>query len=470
MENNDSDSAISNHQEPEKSSKVTFAPDITSLHAERPCMPRLVERSGTCNVVSRTIRGRRKKFFNDIFTTLLDTPWRLLLPVLTTGILSSWLLFAASYYITAKIHGDFEDVKEHSDWVVCVANAPDFMSMLLFSFETQTTIGYGYRYVSDECEFAAILVVFQSILGALMTALMTGMIIAKVQKPKKRANTIMFSRNACMYEDKTSRYLSIRVGDLQKTDMIDANARAVCVKDRISQDGEFISHFRYDLDLWSDKNSDRINLRWPCILRHRITPCSPFWNMDQEECLDSNFELIIFLEGIIETTGMTVCSRTSYLPRDIRWESKFKPMSAKMTLSGNNFDFDFSDFDEIVPSMYVADDSCVRRKTYFVRKASPTDSSYGTSCSNGDDTFDSDDDGSPTDESDETSFSNCSEENHGNFILVTPAGRNRKISTDSMFSLCSDGNKRVGVNGRKSSPTTSRISTLTFDNLNYYSE
>jgi hypothetical protein len=82
-----------------------------------------------------------------------------------------------------------------------VANTPDFFAMLLFSMETQTTIGYGSRYVNDECTGVIFVIMLQSIWGALLQALLTGVVIAKIQKPTKRGNTILFSKNVCISQE-----------------------------------------------------------------------------------------------------------------------------------------------------------------------------------------------------------------------------------------------------------------------------
>ncbi|VDM82776.1 unnamed protein product [Strongylus vulgaris] len=40
----------------------------------------------------------------------------------------------------------------------------------------------------------------------------------------------------------------------------------------------------------------------------------------------AEFELIMTVEGIVEATGMTFQARTSFLPDEILWGHKFKPM------------------------------------------------------------------------------------------------------------------------------------------------
>ncbi|XP_048762576.1 ATP-sensitive inward rectifier potassium channel 12-like [Ostrea edulis] len=355
--------------------KVRFA-KTTKVNTTR-TLPRLIEKNGTCNIESRTIRGKNIRFISDIFTTLLETQWRMFLSLFALSVVFSWVIFATVYYLIAYSNNDFVESIVEEERYYCVENAPDFISMILFSMETQTTIGYGTRYVTDNCPAAVFLVTVQSILGALLQALLTGIVIAKVQKPKKRGNTILFSKNVCICQDGGERYLYIRIGDLQKSDMIDTHARVVCVKDKITSDGEYISHFRHDLDVYSELYSSRISLKWPIVLQHKITPSSPFWALDEGEVKSGDFELLVFLQGVIESTGMSFQARTSYLPHEILWQHKFKPMSTVVTLSGM-FEFDYKQFNETI-NFPTSTPSTPRKfvRAKYIRSSSPGDYSVG---------------------------------------------------------------------------------------------
>jgi hypothetical protein len=54
--------------------------------------------------------------------------------------------------------------------------------------------------------------------------------------------------------------------------------------------------------------------------------------------------------GVIESTGMTVQARNSYIPSEFQWQHKFKPMLATITSSGVcEFDLNFFHETEEVP-------------------------------------------------------------------------------------------------------------------------
>jgi potassium inwardly-rectifying channel subfamily J len=65
--------------------------------------------------------------------------------------------------------------------------------------------------------------------------------------------------------------------------------------------------------------NDRILLFWPTTIVHKITEDSPLFNITQEDLHQYNntFEVIVVLEGINESTGLTAQARSSYLPSEV---------------------------------------------------------------------------------------------------------------------------------------------------------
>ena len=83
--------------------------------------------------------------------------------------------------------------------------------------------------------------------------------------------------------------------------------------------------YQYDLQLGElGEIDDRLFMVWPIIVEHRINEDSPFWDMSADSLQQEVFELVIVLEGIVESTGMTTQARTSYLPNEILWGHCFE--------------------------------------------------------------------------------------------------------------------------------------------------
>ena len=118
-------------------------PDELADRDRRRHCRRLVLKDGSSNVSSSNVAGRRLHYLVDIFTTLIDLRWRYTALVFSSAFIVSWLFFGTLWYAIAYAHGDCSH-QDDDDWMPCVANVYDFGTAVLFSMETQTTIGYGY--------------------------------------------------------------------------------------------------------------------------------------------------------------------------------------------------------------------------------------------------------------------------------------------------------------------------------------
>ena len=67
--------------------------------------------------------------------------------------------------------GDLDHL-EDDKWTPCVNNVNGFISAFLFSIETETTIGYGHRVITDQCPVGTMLLLLQAILGSMVNAFM----------------------------------------------------------------------------------------------------------------------------------------------------------------------------------------------------------------------------------------------------------------------------------------------------------
>lgn len=236
-----------------------------------------------------------------------------------------------------------------SRWQPCVLNIYSFTSCFLFSIETQHTIGYGVRTTTEECPEAVFVMCFQSIYGVFMQAFMVGIVFAKMTRPKQRTQTLLFSKFAVICQRDSFLTLLFRVGDIRKSHIIGANIRAQLIRSYQTKEGEINPQHVTELQIGTDGCESDLFFIWPMVVSHRIDETSPFYNMSASDLLQEKFEIVVILEGTIESTGQTTQARSSYLsPIEILWGHRFLPVTCYNT-DRQGYDIDYSKFNETMP-------------------------------------------------------------------------------------------------------------------------
>ncbi|XP_019770346.1 G protein-activated inward rectifier potassium channel 3 isoform X2 [Dendroctonus ponderosae] len=313
---------------------------------------RVVFKHGDCNVVQGNVAKRRRKYLQDIFTTLVDAQWRWTLLVFALNFLLSWLLFALIWWLIVFTHGDLnmDDVYLNGTEPTppCLVGVHGFTSAFLFSVETQHTIGFGTRATTEECPEAIFVLCIQAIAGVMIQAFMVGVVFAKLSRPKKRTQTLLFSRNAVISHRDGVRCLMFRVGDMRKSHIIEAHVRAQLIKHKVTKEGEQLPFFQTELKVGGDGDEDKIFFIWPTTIVHKIDSKSPLYNMAATDLLRERFEIVVILEGVIESTGMTTQARSSYLPSEILWGHRFESLITFRKDSGE-YEVDYALFNNTIP-------------------------------------------------------------------------------------------------------------------------
>ncbi|XP_076856299.1 G protein-activated inward rectifier potassium channel 1 isoform X1 [Brachyhypopomus gauderio] len=301
---------------------------------------RFVEKNGHCNVQHGNLGGETSRYLSDLFTTLVDLKWRWNLLIFLLTYTVAWLIMASMWWIIAYIRGDLG--RSHDDsYTPCVANVYNFPSAFLFFIETEATIGYGYRYITEKCPEGIILFLFQSLLGSIVDAFLIGCMFIKMSQPKKRAETLMFSQDAVISQRDGKLCLMFRVGNLRNSHMVSAQIRCKLIKSRQTPEGEFLPLDQRELDVGFGTGADQLFLVSPLTICHEINPKSPFFDLSQRSLMSEQFEIVVILEGIVETTGMTCQARTSYTEDEVLWGHRFLPV---MSLEEGFFRVDYSQF------------------------------------------------------------------------------------------------------------------------------
>ncbi|XP_014361477.2 ATP-sensitive inward rectifier potassium channel 8 isoform X4 [Papilio machaon] len=237
-------------------------------YAARRVRKRVIFKHGDCNVVQWNVAKRRRRYLQDIFTTLVDAQWRWTLLVFALSFILSWLLFALIWWLIIFTHGDLNPPPPNStsEFIPCLNNVNSFTGCFLFSVETQHTIGYGSRTTNEECPEAIFVMCLQSIVGVFIQAFM------------------------------------------------------------MTREGEVLPFYQQELKVGADGEEDRLMFIWPMTIVHKINEKSPLYNLSASDMLRERFEIVVMLEGVIESTGMTTQARSSFLPSEILWGHRFETM------------------------------------------------------------------------------------------------------------------------------------------------
>lgn len=303
---------------------------------------RYVQKDGKCNVHHGNVK-ETYRYLSDLFTTLVDLRWRLSFFIFTLVYVVNWLFFGFLWWLIALIRGDLLHSDEEG-WTPCVENLNSFVSAFLFSIETETTIGYGYRVITEKCPEGIILLMVQAILGSIVNAMMVGCMFVKISQPKNRAETLMFSHNAVISVRDNKMCLMFRVGDLRNSHIVEASIRAKLIRSQQTKEGEFIPLNQTDINIGFDTGDDRLFLVSPLIISHEINEKSPFWEMSRAQMEKEEFEIVVILEGMVEATGMTCQARSSYLDSEVLWGFRFTPV---LSLEKGFYEVDYNNFHDI---------------------------------------------------------------------------------------------------------------------------
>lgn len=305
---------------------------------------RIVSKDGHNNVRIDNVEGMVKLYLHDIWTTVVDMKWRYKLTLFASTFVMTWFIFGVIFFFIGMGNGDF-NTELPSNHTPCVMNVETLTGAFLFSLESQTTIGYGFRYISEECPLAIFTLVAQLVITGLAEIFVTGAFLAKLARPKKRAETIKFSKWAvvCRHEGKTC--LMVRVANMRKSLLIQCQLTGKLLSPNITEEGEKTLIHQTTVDFYMDASRDCPFLILPLTFYHVLDENSPLKGLTANNLKTRDFELLVTLNATMESTAATCQSRTSYVPQEILWGYEFKPVL--FSTPGGRYVADFNYFDKV---------------------------------------------------------------------------------------------------------------------------
>ncbi|XP_053194892.1 inward rectifier potassium channel 16-like [Scomber japonicus] len=295
---------------------------------------RYMQKDGSFPVLFQKAPGNWGPYLMDIFTTLVEIRWRVMLLIFSLSYILSWLFFGLCYWLIAYVNGDTDDVENEP----CVANVDGFTGAFMFSMESQATIGYGFRAITENCIVAIIVLTVQSVVSCLLDTIIIGIVLAKMASARKRAQTVGFSSCAVVNLRDGVLCLSWRLGDFRGNHILEGVARAQIVRFVKKPLGSVVVSYE-DLDI---QNQD-IVLATPATITHKLEPGSPLYSLSLDDLQQDHFELVVSFTYTGDSTGMLHQTRTSYTPADIRWGQRFQDM---LKLGKKHYRVDYALFNE----------------------------------------------------------------------------------------------------------------------------
>ncbi|XP_012944013.1 ATP-sensitive inward rectifier potassium channel 10 [Aplysia californica] len=306
----------------------------------------LVTKNGGYRVYAAGLSEHKRKYLADLYITLIDLEWRYALAILFNVFLVTFMVFSVFWWLMAFNNGDFDNL-DNPNHEFCLLGVKSYPGAILFSIETQTTIGYGMAYPNADCAGTLPLVYLQVVLGFFLETCMLGFIFVKIARPKYRANTIVYSKHAVINHENGNLVLQIRLGDLRQSHLVDSTISGMVVRRRSTEEGAYYPLYQFNCEFSANGMGDRIFLLWPITITHIIDKDSPLYDIRPADLSSEKFEIVLFLCGTVEATGEQCQARTSYLPKEILWGHRFERIE-EYDIGHSRWHVDFAGFDDVV--------------------------------------------------------------------------------------------------------------------------
>jgi len=269
--------------------------------------------------------GAQHLYFRDAYHAFLRVTWRAALSGIIVVYLGINALFAVAFM--------------YSDGIVNATHG-SFTEAYYFSIQTMGTIGYGAMYPKGPV--ANGLVIVESVLGLLMTALVTGLVFAKFSHPTAR---LVFCQDAVICPMEGVPTLMFRVGNERSNQIIDAQIRVVLMRTELTKEG---TTFYRMIDLVLSRE------RAPALTRsftvmHPITPQSPLYEQTPESLRAAEVELHISVMGLDDTSYQPVHAQSVYAESSILWGARLADILSED--ANGDVTLDLHKFHDVTPTL-----------------------------------------------------------------------------------------------------------------------
>ncbi len=270
------------------------------------------------------IVGDRRRPLRDFYHALLRLPWWATITAISAAYLITNALFAFGFLAVGGVGH---------------AAPSSFRDAFFFSVQTMGTIGYGAMF--PESTAANVLVVVESIISLLLTAISTGLVFAKFSRSTAQ---FVFTRRAVIAPVNGVPTLMFRLGNERGNQIVNAQIRLVMVRTERTSEGET---FYRMLDLKPTRER-ALSLSRSWNVSHAIDASSPLAGETPASVAEKEVELQVMVIGTDDITMQTVHAAHRYFAKDIVWGARLADVLSE-TPDGHLL-LDLRRFDDVEPT------------------------------------------------------------------------------------------------------------------------
>ncbi len=251
---------------------------------------------------------------------------------------ASWIqFFSAAILVYLGINAGFAIVYYLGGDMILNARPGSFIDAYIFSFQTSTTIGYGY--LLPKTGYAHAIVMVDVFSGLIYVSVLTGLVFARLVKPRA---SVMFSDHVVVTKHCGQDALFVRLANGRKhSSIVNASVSAVVLIEDDNPDSDLERRF-VDLKLERDR-IPMFAFTWTLI--HVIDETSPFFGLEEDLIQSSGVVLIIALDGIEDVFAQTVHTHHLYDATQFAFNKRFVDVFAVHT-DGNRM-IDYTKFHQL---------------------------------------------------------------------------------------------------------------------------
>ncbi|MFD2569795.1 ion channel [Spirosoma soli] len=269
---------------------------------------RLINKDGSFNI------NRVNDSFWDrlnLYNRLITMRWSKFLGLVLLFYVSENLVFASFYMLAGP-----ENLRGLLD-VTDGSTFGQFWGAFFFSAQTLTTVGYGH--ISPVGYVTSLIAAFESMIGLLAFALVTGLLYGRFSRPVAH---IRFSRNAVFAPYLDVNGWMFRIINTRSHQLIDLQVEVTLSRLEAKPDGTRYRRY-YGLNLERAKVTF-FPTNWTLV--HPITSESPLHGCTPEDLKESDAEFLILLRAMDDTFSQVVHTRYSYRFDEVLWGRKYRVM------------------------------------------------------------------------------------------------------------------------------------------------